>query len=377
MSVFEVKVVEIKIEKHPNAERLEIACVGEYKSIVAKGSFNTGDLAVYIPEQSILPVPLIEKLGLTGKLKGKDKNRVKAIRLRGVLSQGLCLPVEPGRSLGDDLAERLGIIKWEPPIPKHLAGEVWGAGLDRTLKYDLENYKKYPEVFVEGDEVVFTEKIHGSFLCAGIISDNLKHHEEGNFVVTSKGLGAKGIALKYNAERNKNNLYVRTARHNSIKTRLQNVFRKGGPGAQFLPLGVDLCDTSVYLLGEVFGKGMQDLAYGADVTRDFKIGVRVFDVYVGVPGQGRYLNDKELDVVCESMTMPRVPVLYRGPYSKEILEVYTSGKETVSGNSLHIREGVVVKPASERRNSKIGRVALKSVSSDYLCRKSKNATEYN
>jgi len=94
MATFEVKVYKLKIEEHPDADSLELAVVGDYRSIVRKGSFKTGDLGIYIPEGAVLPDWLIEKMGLTGMLAGKDKNRVKAIKLRGVLSQGLVLALD-------------------------------------------------------------------------------------------------------------------------------------------------------------------------------------------------------------------------------------------------------------------------------------------
>lgn len=189
MATFECKVYKLKIEEHPNADVLELAVVGDYRSIVRKGQFKTGDLGVYIPEAAVLPEWLIASLGLEGKLAGKQKNRVKAVRLRGVLSQGLVYPAtdvsvdaaypEYAIELHNDVAgtfgmtkvfypvkegsvvtEELGITKYEPPIPVHMAGEVFNAH-GMTLKYDIENAKKFPDVLQEGEEVVMTEKIHG------------------------------------------------------------------------------------------------------------------------------------------------------------------------------------------------------------------------
>lgn len=100
MAEFETKVYKLTIEEHPNADRLELARVGDYHSIVLKDQFKTGDLGVYIPTGAIVPEWLIKRLGLwddekeKGKLAGKDGNRVKEIRLRGQLSEGLIYPVE-------------------------------------------------------------------------------------------------------------------------------------------------------------------------------------------------------------------------------------------------------------------------------------------
>ncbi len=352
MSEFKVSVEKIEIESHPNADALELAKVGDYRSIVKKGQYKTGDLVAYIPEQAIVPEDILNELGLTGRLAGKEKNRVKAIKLRGILSQGICYPAKQNWSEGQDVTSDLGITKWEPPIPTELAGEVWNAGSDKCIKYDIENLKRHPDVFEEGEEVVFTEKIHGSYCQLGAMEDD-------TLVVASKGLGAKGLAFKEN-ERNSNNLYLRVARYLGIVERVRKVYAN---------------NQKVFVLGEIFGKGVQDLSYGSSTDKDDTLGFRVFDIYVGNPGEGSYENYMALVENSTAMGLSMVPVLYSGPYSKELVEEYTSGKETVSGKEQHIREGIVIRPIEERRHDELGRVQLKSVSEDYLLRK--GGTEYN
>lgn len=367
MSTFAVTVERITIGEHPNANALELAYIGDYQSIVRKGHFHTGDLVAYIPEQSIVPQRLLKEMGLEGRLAGKNKNRVKAVRLRGILSQGLCYPARPEWTEGADVTDLLGIVKWEPPIPAHLAGEVFSAGFDRTLKYDIENYKRYPEILEDGEPVVFTEKLHGTWCMIGLMPKQMAHPEEGRLIVSSKGLASRGLAMKFDAEANKLNLYVRVARHYTMENRIGFAFGR--------IIKDELDPRPVFVLGEVFGAGVQDLAYGAKTDKDVTIGFRVFDVYVGKPGQGRYLNDDELDAACKRLSIPRVPVLYRGPFSKEIMYEHTDGYETITGHDTHIREGIVIRPQAERRHDEIGRVQLKSVSGDYLTRK--GGTEFN
>ncbi len=109
---------------------------------------------------------------------------------------------------------------------------------------------------------------------------------------------------------------------------------------------------------------------------------RVFDIYVGAPGKGTYLNGPQVnDIVIEmnkvangTVQIEYVPELYRGPFDKKVLAEYTDGKETASGTEAHMREGVVIRPVVERRDDDIGRVILKSVSEKYPLRK--DATEY-
>jgi RNA ligase (TIGR02306 family) len=93
MSTLRVTAEVLTVHEHPNADALELAQVGLYRAVVAKGAYRTGDAAVYIPEQSVLPADLIEELGLTGRLAGSNADRVRAVRLRGELSQGIvCRP---------------------------------------------------------------------------------------------------------------------------------------------------------------------------------------------------------------------------------------------------------------------------------------------
>jgi RNA ligase (TIGR02306 family) len=368
MSTFAVIVEQVLIEEHTNADALEIAHINDYQSIVRKGQFKTGDLVAYIPEQALVPEALLEEMGLSGRLAGKNKNRVKAVKLRGVLSQGIVYPARPEWPEGADVTEVLGITKWEPPVPANLAGEVYSAGLDRTLRYDIENVKKFPRVLEAGEQVVFTEKLHGTWCMIGLVPKTWAHPEHGRLIVSSKGLASRGLAMKPNSERNKENLYIRVARHLNMEQRISFAFGRNLK---------DLIEpVPVFVLGEVFGSGVQDLGYGAKTDKDVNIGFRVFDVFVGKPGVGRYLNDKELDEACKRLGLERVPVLYRGPFWHSTMSEYTDGKETVSGKAMHIREGIVIRPQLERRHDEIGRVQLKSVSGTYLTRKG-NTTEFN
>ena len=369
MAAFEVKVYRLTIEDHSNADALELAVVGDYRAIVLKDAHQTGDLAAYIPEGSIVPDWLISRLGLEGRLAGKAQNRVKAIRLRGVFSQGLIVPLTGQQSnfpdactwavqnetdsmgvcAGDDVTEFLGVTKYEPVIPSSMNGEVFNA-FGYTLKYDIENIKKFPSVLKEGEDVSITEKIHGTWTCFG-------YHPDVGQIITSKGLSAQGLAFKLNEE-NERNLYIRTLKATGEKTILDSA--------------VDLFSIGkgIYLLGETFGRGVQDLGYGFD-TPSF----RLFDVYVGTPGEGRYVDYDDLRDIADRIGVDLVPILYRGPYSVETVEQLTIGKEAVSGIEANVREGVVIRPTEERRELELGRVILKSVSEKYLLRR--NATEFN
>ncbi|MEU5807950.1 MULTISPECIES: RNA ligase (ATP) [unclassified Streptomyces] len=357
MSTLRVTVEELTVHEHPNADALELAQVGLYRAVVAKGAYRTGEFALYIPEQAVLPAALIEELGLTGRLAGSAADRVRAVRLRGELSQGLvCRPraladVDLARAAREntDFAESLGITKWVPPIPTTMSGDVEAAP-DLLPWVDIENLQRYPHIFEAGEQVVLTEKLHGTACLMTYLAG------DGTVLVSSKGFGSKGLALK-DDERN---LYWRAVRGHGVP----EVAAK---------LAARLGATRIGVFGEVYGSGVQDLAYGATArAADAPPGYAVFDVSAEIDGQVRWLDPAELFADGE---LPLVPRLYEGPYDLDTVLERATGRETVSGRAVHIREGVVIRPAVERYSPVVGgRAIAKAVSPAYLTRK--GGTEY-
>ncbi len=351
MSTFAVPVVRVRgIEPIANADAIELAVVGDYRSVVKKGQFKAGDLVVYLPEAAVLPDALIEALGLVGKLAGSAKNRIKAIRLRGCLSQGILYDKVPDNArVGDCVAADLGVVKYEPPVPSHMAGEVANL-FGYPLKYDIENFKRFPDILADGEEVEMTEKTHGTFTGIAVVP-GLDHPEMvgGDGLVYSKGLGSRGLVFKDN-EANTGNIYIQAAKSTGLHAAIRRVF----PG------------RTVHVLGETYGAGVQDLSYGRK-DRAFA----AFDIWV----DGAFLGRDEFSTAVRDLGIERMPVLYRGPFSKAVMYEHTDGK-TLVGDGSHIREGLVVVPSVERSDAAIGRVIMKSVSGDYLTRKGE-ATEFN
>ncbi|WP_030265705.1 RNA ligase (ATP) [Streptomyces sp. NRRL B-24484] len=354
MSTLRVTAEHLTILEHPNADALELAQIGLYRAVVAKGAYRTGETAVYIPEQAVLPAALIEELGLTGRLAGSNTDRVKAVRLRGELSQGIvCRPADladvdlaAAAESGEDFAERLGITKWRPPVPTQMNGDVEAAP-DLLPWVDIENLKRFPTVFEPGEPVVVTEKVHGS--CCLVTY----HAESGEVQVSSKGIGAQGLALK----EDDTNLYWRAVRAHGVPEVAAALAERIGA-------------SRVGVFGEVFGAGVQDLSYGASGRTELP-GYAVFDVSAVVDGQLRWLDAAEV----LDGELPVVPELWRGPYDQAVVLELADGRETVSGKELHIREGVVVRTRTERYSPVTGgRAIAKAVGGAYLTRK--GGTEY-
>lgn len=392
MSDFQVKIRTIdEVSDHPNADRLSLNKILGYTAISNKDEngnhrYHPGDMVVYVPEGAVVPEWALRRYGYwneekgIGMLAGSKGDRVKAITLRGILSQGLILPtrqqdiwekdccvegpdgVTKCFGLGEDVAEFLGISKYVPPIPINMAGEVYPC--DGFYNYDIENIQSVPDMFEWPSLVQVTEKLHGTF-CQIILTD-VQHPDAGQSYdsaylhVSSKGLSAKGLALRNN-DANANNLYIRTLRKLIYGTKLLDGFARLAWDNRVIR-GDYLCEEFpiVRIFGEIYGKGVQDLDYG-EAEPQF----RVFDIMVGQ----EWLKWPP-ETIMREFGLESVPVLACGEMTLADIEKLRDGK-CYSGK--HIREGVVIR--GEGRHPYHGRRIAKMISPAYLTRK--GGTEFN
>jgi RNA ligase (TIGR02306 family) len=377
------------VENHTNADKLTINKLAGFTCISNKredGSwrYQKGDLVVYIPENALLPEWLLKLMNFwseekqMGMLSGKQGNRVRPLRLRGIYSEGLILPLlenktlihtETGKALqvaeGDEVSAFLGITKYEAPIPIHLAGDVYSLGPGNFVDYDLEAIQKYPDVFETGEEVEFTEKLHGTQVRIACTFGEITYPDafgaRKDIHISSKGMGESGLFFR-NAEANSNNCYVKAFQMSGIEERLASLKDSDA----ILQEG-----KQILFYGEIVG--VQDLKYGLSKGA---VSLRIFDIFIGEKHTGRFLNYLQCKELCETLGLERVPSLYTGPYSAEKVQEYTSGNTCFAENLKQIREGIVIRPLNERSILNLGRAILKSVSEDYKLRKGET-TEWN
>ncbi len=383
MAKFQTPLVRISgIEAHPNADRLELASVLGYTCVIRKGAFRAGQQVVYLPEGGILPEWLCRALNLwdaekgTGKLAGKQGLRIKATRLRGTLSQGLlyavsagpdgpCLALEGGKqwplaptASGEEIADALGVQKYVPPVPVAFEGAVVALH-GRTVKFDIESLQSFPQAIAPGEEVVMTEKLHGTW--TGISFDPAVDDPglyQGGTIICSKGMSSKGLAFKTGSENDKN-LYVRVWRQFLLEPgHWDGIIREARDRGE-----------AVHVLGETFGRGVQDLQYG--------LASAAFRVFAVGRGSARdpaahFLAADEAAAWCSRFGLETVPELGRGAFSLEAALALRDGRTSFGG--VHVREGVVIAPNRRRKLSDEFAFA-KLVSPDYLLRKGQ-ATEF-
>ncbi len=164
------------------ADKIELVTVGGWKVVAAKDvNHKIGDLVVYCEIDSFLPIKeefeFLRKSSYKKLSDGTEGFRLKTIKLRGQVSQGLILPIKElsifqfasssNLSEGDDVTDILGITKYEPPIPAELAGKVKGGFPHFIPKTDEERVqnlsKEYDEWKLQSKHKFYvTEKLDGS-----------------------------------------------------------------------------------------------------------------------------------------------------------------------------------------------------------------------
>ena len=325
-STHKVEVIRLgKFEKHPNADKLEVTKIFGYTICCQIGNFKEGDLAAYIPPDSVVPnTP--EFAFLNGH------NRIKVKKLRGIVSQGFLVPAPVGAKEGDNVAETIGVTHYDPPEPFSTGGDNEKTPAGYRPKYDVDSFFRYPNKFKEGETVVVTEKIHGASARYAWIDGRM----------------FCGSRTGWKREDPDNLWWKALKNHPEVET-----FCKAHP------------EITVY--GEVYGQ-VQDLKYQGGVnfvTFDLLRGNEWLSHEECKALAGFWDASKDFPDEKAEFILPWVPLIYIGPYNEAYVRSLADGDSLVKG-ARNIREGVVVKPWVERTDPEIGRVQLKIVSDAYL-----------
>ncbi|AXK43946.1 RNA ligase family protein [Erythrobacter aureus] len=347
---FAVRLLPIdEVSDHPNADRLSVCKVRDYTCISAKledGShrFEAGDRVIYVPEGAVLTEEQLREHGFWGHnkqqdremglLSGRDGNRVKPLQLRKIMSTGLLWP-QPAEfaDLPDNtcVADRLGITRFVPEVPEALL-KVATPLFDAKVSYDIARLRMYPSL-LEGDDVAITEKLEGECLILTYLGG--ARHEglfaDGLVANSTKGLSEKGLVFLDNEQ--------------SRKIPAVQAAFAGDLVEKLLALAADCPNAKIQLFCEAVGPGVKKLHYAG--TAPFP---RAFDLRINGVWQDHDFKHE----MFTNFGIDAVPVLYRGPYDRAIVEELREGPTTIGGG--HIREGVVVTATGDqsKRTTELG-----------------------
>lgn len=313
----------LPIEK---ADRIETARVLGWYVVIKKGEFKVGDKVAYAEVDSLFPEK--EEFAFL-----KDRNyRVRTVRLRGQVSQGLCLSLsmlpEGEYEVGDEVTDLLGVVKYEPPIPAILRGQIKGGFpgfLEKTGETRVQLLQDRLTKF-KGVRTVITEKLDGA--------SSTFYFNEGEFGVCSRTLDLL---------EDDRNTFWQVAHKYDIESKLRKLGR------------------NIALQGETIGAGIHKNKYGFEGSeRDLRL-FNIYDI-----DKSEYVGFLEFTELARQLGIPTVPVIDDNfvliDNINELVEL--SRGKSVLNPKVH-REGVVIKGFEEVRD--MGeRLSFKAISPDFL-----------
>ena len=316
------------------ADAIEAARVGGWAVVTKKDEFRPGDRAVYFEIDAFLPEGnagwqfLVDKSARV--VDGRRGHVLRTVRLRGQVSQGLLLvPASLGlaeATPGEDVSERLGVSKYEAPVPAGLSGVAIGPFPSRVAKTDQERIQNLAVELAEWQREPaaweVSEKLEGAS-CTFAWLDGALH-------VCSRNLDLLETA---------DNTLWRTAHALEIAEKMARVF---GP-------------RNIALQGEMIGHGVQGNIY-ARKAQEFHL----YDVYDA--DRAAYLPAAERRALAEALGIPHVPVVdaamvISGATTMAALLELADGPSAL--HAAQLREGLVFKRHD-------GAASFKAVSNRYL-----------
>jgi len=366
------------------ADNIELVIAGGWNAITKKGEFKEGDLTVIATTDAVIPETFSEKMGVTSYL--RKGGRVRTIKLRGVYSECLIIPIiyAKAKSIieGKDLMTELGITKYEPPVKQiQLASGrkiKWRDNQNFHIYYKFPNLKNVEGMFTEQDTVQITRKIHGTNARYGIV----KKSKIGFWdkVLKFLKLADEWIDYEYiygshNCEKGSDSqgfystdVWRTIAEKYDIKEKLWKYAKYKG---------ADNIGEGLILYGEIYGAGIQ---------KNYEYGLKDIE-FVGfdIKMKGEYVAVNPTNyAIAGVLGLPHVPVLYIGTWDQEIQDKFTfnnfieieeititnfeKGSWTgISKKTKVPHEGIVIKHISGERN-KIAKV----INPDYLIYGEKN-----
>ena len=237
------------IQPIPNADSIEVATVLGWKVVVKKGEFKIGDKIIYCEIDSWIPnniAPFLSKGQPPKEYNGILGERLRTVKLRGQISQGLILPLSilPNKEYneGEDVTKELGILKWIKPVPINMRGLVKGDFPSFVPKTDEIRIQSKPELLkeIKGKDIYITQKVDGTSATYYI--------KDGNFGVCSRNLELK----------DGDNIYWKIAKEYDLENKLRalnrNIALQGeiaGPGIQKNPMKLKELDIFFFNIFDI------------------------------------------------------------------------------------------------------------------------------
>ena len=351
----------------PGADLIALATVQGWQVIVKKTEFSVGDACLFFEIDSFLPLePRYEFLKKTTKFDGKEGYRLKSMKMRSCLSQGLALPLSMFPEITNpkvdfDYSEKLGVIKYDNEIqtsqgkPGLKAGKARGnfpSFIPKTDQPRIQNLTTYFSTLVD-EEFEETLKLDGSSMTCYKIgrTPTLWEKVKSIFGIKYKpshfGVCSRNLELKPTAD----NVHIF---NNQGKESIydQSDFWTAAYKYRF----EDKLPEGYAIQGELIGPKIQ-----ANQEKVKELEFYCFDVYNIHTGE--YLLPLERREFCALHNIPHVPVVSINAKPLQLgLEGLLKHVEGESMNPGTVSEGRVYKHAAKP-------ITFKAISNKYLLSK--------
>lgn len=342
---------------HPieGADRIELAMVGGWQVVCQKGLYTPGCKAVYFEVDSLLPVSAEAFAFLAGSknviVEGEQYARIKTIKLRKQLSQGILMPMKEmgakdSAPVDTDLTEKLGVLKYESAGEKANNGTVGSKGGSVSLpfpsfipKTDQTRLQNIPVMFNAARDA--GEMFEKSFKLDG--SSMTVYSKDGTIGVASRNVGFrlqtvnKGIVqtVKDFIAQVKQRGFKRAKFETQLKAD-DNQFTQMAYSSGVATALVQ-AKLNIAVQGELVGPSIQKNFEGVDTNQFF-----VYDIYL--IDEKRYMLPLERQVFCNRWSLKHVPLASPHPVTLPV-DVATAilDADGPSGLQGRYREGFVYK----------------------------------
>lgn len=322
----------LKIEPIEGADFIQKATVLGWELVIKKYEFKVGDLAGYIQIDTV--VPEIEQF----EFLRERKFRVRTIKLRKQISQGLLVPLPPGNwNEGDDLTEVLGVKKYSkdielieerPRMPKVWYKKLWYILKYRYLVKLFPSLKTFNRASFPKNLVPITdeERIQN-------IPFILDQYKGKTFVISEKLDGSSITIIHQKKWNGKSKYRICSRRFELFNTK--NEWHQAFFSTNFKQYIESLCkefDTSnVIVQGEYIGKP-QGNKYHLNENE-----IRLFNIYIA----GIRLSQNVFYNICQRHNIPCCPHIHTGSLEFDLSSIikYAEGKSIL--NEQVEREGLV------------------------------------
>jgi RNA ligase (TIGR02306 family) len=310
----------LSLDKHLNADTLQIAKVLGFQTVVKEGLYSVGSSVMYFEPDTAFTLETAQALGIDSYLSKKTDiygNKVlviKEVKLRGELSEGLLLPEYKLANYGSEL-NSFPCFKYEAPSTQTKCENAAAENVLFPQYGSLENLRKSPNFFIEGDQVVVTEKIHGTNSRVGFYTG-----EDGNLVLQAGS---------------------RTVNRTKPEPGTQGLYWKPfdlQPGLITLLESLFLARVKyATVYGEIYGPTIQSYSYGL-VNKE--IAYRAFTIKT----DGKVMAPKAAHDLFAYYGVEAVPIIHEGPYTYELIQQLAERVTSCASKEFtqHLAEGVVV-----------------------------------